>query len=147
MGRRILAVTAALGVAGALGLSAGAAADSAAGRFVDATRLTGAAEVPGPGDPDGLGTAIIKVDSDTGTICYRIIVRRVEPATMAHIHVGGPDDPGPVVQGLEPPTDGSSSGCVQNATLANNIVEDPSNYYVNVHNGPFMGGAVRGQLG
>ena len=41
-------------------------------RFVDITRLTGAAEVPGPGDPDGRGTAVIRVDSESGEICYRL---------------------------------------------------------------------------
>jgi len=116
-------------------------------RFVDITRLTGAAEVPGPGDPDGRGTAVIRVDSETGEICYRLRVQRIEPATMAHIHIGGPTDPGPVVQGLAAPTDRSSSGCVVNEALADAIVANPSNYYINVHNAPFPAGAVRGQLG
>jgi CHRD domain len=116
-------------------------------RFVDITRLTGTAEVPGPGDPNGRGSAVIRVDSATGAICYRLRVHRIEPASMAHIHIGGTTDPGPVVQDLAAPTDGSSSGCVVNAALADAIVAHPSNYYVNVHNAPFPAGAVRGQLG
>ena len=121
--------------------------EARASRFVDITRLTGAAEVPGPGDPDGRGTAVIRVDSRTGAICYRLRVHRIEPATMAHIHLGGPTVAGPVVQGLAAPTDGSSSGCVVNGALADAIVAHPSNYYVNVHNAPFPPGAVREQLG
>ena len=56
-------------------------------------------------------------------------------------------DTGPVVQRLNPPADGTSKGCVVNAMLADALVENPSNYYVNVHNTPFPGGAIRGQLG
>jgi hypothetical protein len=144
-GRRV-AVTAALGMAGALGLSAVAGANSAAMPFVDVIRLTGAAEVPGPGDPDGRGIAILRIDSETGEICYHLIVFRIEPAFAAHIHEGDSMTAGPVVQGLDAPTDRMSKGCVTNAALASAIVADPENYYVNVHNAPFPGGAVRGQL-
>jgi len=31
--------------------------------------------------------------------------------------------------------------------LAQDLIQNPSAYYVNVHNGPFPKGAVRGQLG
>ena len=145
--RRRLALTAAPAIVAALGLSTVASADSAQVSYADVARLSGAAEVPGPGDMDGHGTAVIRVDTDSGEICYRLIVRRIVPATMAHIHIGGPTDAGPVVQGLEPPTDGSSSGCVMNGALADAILANPANYYVNVHNPQFPGGAVRGQLG
>lgn len=109
-------------------------------------RLTGAAEVPGPGDPDGRGLAVLRVDHDTGRICYVLTARRIEPATAAHIHIGPPGVAGPVVQGLAPPTDGVAVDCVDNAALADAIVDDPGNYYVNVHNTPFPAGAIRGTL-
>jgi hypothetical protein len=52
-----------------------------------------------------------------------------------------------VVVGLEPPTDGSSSGCVDvGRTLAKEILQDPSEYYVSVHNAEYEAGALRGQL-
>src|SRR5918997_6276150 len=71
--------------------------------------LTGEEEVPGPGDPDGSGSAtIIVIPPDT--ICYILTAEGIEPATAAHIHVGGPEVAGPVVQGLEPPTNGASGG-------------------------------------
>lgn len=111
------------------------------------TRLTGEAEVPGPGDPDGWGRAVLRVDTKQGTICYLLVVRRIEPAAAAHIHVGSPDVAGPVVQDLKPPTSGISRGCVANPDLAAAIAEDPENYYVNVHNEPYPAGAIRGNLG
>lgn len=111
------------------------------------TRLTGAAEVPGPGDPDGRGRAVLAVDAEKGEICYVLVVRRIDPATAAHIHVGPPGVAGPIVQDLEAPTSGISADCVSNPGLAAAIEDDPGNYYVNVHNTPFPAGAVRGQLG
>ena len=116
------------------------------GRPFTAT-LTGAAEVPGPGDPDGSGQARVTVNPGTGDICYVISVRNIAPATAAHIHEAPVGQSGLVVQGLKAPTNGSSSGCVNNQDLAVEILRNPEDYYVNVHNPAFRAGAVRGQLG
>lgn len=118
----------------------------AGGRPLTAT-LTGAAERPGPGDPDGTGTAQITVNPGRGEICYTLTVSGIAPATTAHIHEAPADKAGPVVVGLMPPTDGSSDGCVSvDRAEAKDILKNPQNYYVNVHNRAFPGGAVRGQL-
>ena len=111
--------------------------------------LTGAAEVPGPGDPDGWGSAKIQVNQSRNRVCWVLRVRDIGPATAAHIHVGGPDVAGPVVLGLTPPTDGRSSGCANDVDpmLVRNLLRSPGDYYVNVHNAEYPGGAVRGQLG
>ena len=109
--------------------------------------MSGAAEVPGPGDPNGSGTATITVNAGRGEICFDLSVDEIAPATAAHIHVGDASVAGPVVVGLTPPTDGSSSGCRDvDRALARAIRKRPSNYYVNVHNAEFPAGAVRGQL-
>ena len=109
--------------------------------------MTGAQEVPTPGDPDGSGSAVFWLNQDAGRICYSLSVANIEPATAAHIHQGAVGVPGPVVVALVPPTDGFSSDCVSvSSTLIANIVSNPAGYYVNVHNTPFPGGAVRGQL-
>jgi CHRD domain len=148
MRNRTLAVLASLGLAiGALAVPAAAnGAPPPSPPPVSVTHLAGADEVPGPGDPDGSGVAIVRWNTDDGTICYKILVRQIEPATAAHIHVGAEDVAGPVVQGLTAPTDGHSSGCVVNAPLADALAADPGNYYVNVHNAEYPAGAVRGQL-
>jgi CHRD domain len=112
-----------------------------------ATTLSGAAEVPGPGDPDGSGTATLTVNPGRGEICYTLTVAGIAPSTAAHIHVGPAGVAGPVVVPLGPPTDGTISACADvDRALALDIVQNPENYYVNVHNAEFPAGAVRGQL-
>ena len=107
--------------------------------------LTGEKEAPGPGDPNGRGEAEVKVHN--AKVCYELEVERIAPATAAHIHLGLRGEAGPVVAPLEPPTDGSSSGCVAvPRALSLELKEHPGRYYVNVHNEPYPDGAVRGQL-
>ena len=109
--------------------------------------MTGAQEVPGPGDSDGTGTATFWMNENAGRICFSLTVANIVPATAAHIHVSPAGVAGPVVVTLSPPTNGSSTGCVTaTSALISNIVDNPAGYYVNVHNMPFPGGAVRGQL-
>lgn len=115
------------------------------------TTLTGAAEVPGPGDPDGSGTATIWLNHGQGRVCFEITVSNITlPATGAHIHVGTVTEFGPVVVPLTPPnSSGFSSGCVEDVSreLIKNIIQNPEGYYVNVHTVPlYAAGAVRGQL-
>jgi hypothetical protein len=113
-----------------------------------AATLTGAAEIPGPGDPDGSGTARITLNSGQGQVCFALEVSDIAPATASHIHVGGPTVAGDVVVTLAPaPTDGASSACVSAAPeLVRAIGNNPAEYYVNVHNEEFPTGALRGQL-
>jgi hypothetical protein len=113
------------------------------------TTLTGAAEVPGPGDPDGSGTAWLRLNPGQERVCFDISVSGIVlPATGAHIHVGTADVAGPVVVGLTPPDEsGASSGCVSaDRELIIDIIQNPEEYYVNVHSTEFPAGAVRGQL-
>lgn len=111
------------------------------------TSLTGAAEVPGPGDADGTGTAEITVNPGQTQVCYKLSVSNIAPATAAHIHEAAPTAAGPVVVTLGAPTSGTSAGCVTvTRALALEILKRPADYYVNVHNAAFPGGAVRGQL-
>ncbi len=101
------------------------------------------------GDPNGRGEAYV-FSTGGGVVCYVIEVDKIAPATAAHIHEASAGSNGPVVVTLSPPTDGSSAGCIDTGVteLAEDITaNESSNYYVNVHNAEYPGGAVRAQLG
>lgn len=113
------------------------------------TRLTGAAEVPGPGDPDGRGSAIIRLNPSQLKICFYLTASNITlPASAAHIHIGASTTFGNVVVTLVAPNaTGISFGCVSApADVIAAIRANPSNYYVNVHTTDFPNGAIRGQL-
>lgn len=109
--------------------------------------LTGDEQVPEPGDPDGSGTAEVLLNTDDNTVCYEIEVENIEEPGAAHIHSGAAGEAGPPVVGFDIANQGLS-GCVEaDAATIEAIQASPSDYYVNVHNAEFGGGAVRGQLG
>jgi hypothetical protein len=125
------------------------AADDSGRKFT--TTLTGAAEAPGPGDPDGSGTASITLNHGQGTVCWEIQVSDITlPAIAAHIHEAPAGVAGPVVVPLFPPApdeSGFSSGCISvDREEIKEIIQHPEEYYVNVHTTDFPAGAVRGQL-
>lgn len=139
-----------LGASMALVLTAALAGGaSAVGGKPYSTTLSGSEEIPGPGDADGSGRASITVNPGRGIVCYHLAVSNIDPAAAAHIHVGDAGIAGPVVIGLMPPTSGDSSGCIAGVSreLALDLIRNPTDYYVNVHNPAFPAGAVRGQLG
>lgn len=134
----------------ALALSAAAfaapATEDGSGRPLRTT-LSGAAEVPGPGDADGAGTFSARINPGKGELCYELTATMIAPATAAHIHRGAAGTAGPVVIGLQAPTDGSSEACVTvTRELAMALIQTPQAFYVNVHNTVHPAGAVRGQL-
>jgi hypothetical protein len=108
--------------------------------------LNGANEVP-PADPNGTGEAHIFIsDSRPNKLCFVLQVDQIGRPTMAHIHRGEAGVVGPVRVPFQAPADGDSAGCVE-TPLATRIMNNPQNWYVNVHNAKFPGGAIRGQLG
>lgn len=112
--------------------------------------LTGEAEVPGPGDPDGSGTANVLLNEEANEVCFDITVADITlPATGAHIHQGEAGVAGDIVVPFEAPgEDGTASGCVSEVdpNLIADIIANPAGYYVNVHTSDFPAGAIRGQL-
>lgn len=146
----VMTATAALMLAAALPAAAKRLPGSDHGGRGLTAVLTGAAEVPGPGDPDGSGLAMVTVNSGQGEVCWHIEVSDITlPSIGAHIHVGEADAFGGVVVFLSPPDEtGHSSGCTTvDRELAKAIRSNPAGYYVNVHTTDFEAGAVRGQLG
>jgi CHRD domain len=136
-------------VAASLALVGAALAFSGAKR---STTMSGAEECNAAGecsqgDPDGSGLAHITLNAGQATVCWELTVRDIMPATASHIHKAPAGRPGPIVVPLSPPTSGSSSGCTTaSPTLIADIIENPAEYYVNVHTSDFPAGAVRGQL-
>jgi hypothetical protein len=147
--RRLLFLAASLGLVAILATAVPALGE---GRPFSTT-LTGAAEVPGPGDADASGTAFISLNQGLGEVCFDLSWAGIDgTVTAAHIHVGAATVAGPVVVGLFAGafsgTD-SASGCIPGVSeeLIKAIRQDPENYYVNVHSDVFPAGAIRGQLG
>ena len=107
-------------------------------------KMTGGAEVPGPGDKDGSGTAKLTFNHDKGEVCYTLTTKKIQTVTAAHIHSGVAGQAGPPKVTFTPPT----KGCVSaEKDVIEDIMKNPANYYVNVHNAEFPNGALRGQLG
>lgn len=142
---------------GGLVVSSGAQAQSPFGGPLFAV-LNGGNEctLPGPtcrkGDLDGIGSVTITFPTAT-RVCWGINVDGLAGATAAHIHRGVSGVNGGIVVNLSPPNapgagnPGASSGCVAAlAGIVTAIRNDPTSFYVNVHNGAFPNGAVRGQL-
>ena len=109
--------------------------------------LTGAAEVPGPGDMDGAAAVVIQTKAGSNQICViAFATNQIADPTLFHIHQGSPTVAGPVVVDFVPLLP-SGLGCVKvDRKLTRAIVKDPSGYYFNIHNADFPAGAVRGTL-
>ena len=122
-------------------------------------RLNGANEVPGPGDPDGRGLAL--VETGKTRVCFALGWTGIAPPIFAHIHEGAAGVAGPVVvlffdvpelagapTAALPDTIAAAAGCVgdQDPALLRDIRRHPADYYANVHNLDFVPGAIRGQL-
>jgi len=135
----------------AFGLTALAAPGAAAGGHATllAASLTGRQEVPGPGDPDGSGKALVRLSGDQA--CFVLKWSGISAPMAAHIHVGRRGVPGGVVvgffQGQLPDTLNAVAGCAPaDPADVEAIAANPSGFYVNIHTTEFPDGAIRGQL-
>lgn len=162
---------AAAGIAG--GLLIGGAGLASAGHLNELleTDLNGRNEVSDTakgnrivGDPNGRGEGyVFGIDGDDATLCYIIIAEKIAELDQApgngraaHIHEGQPGENGPVVANLAWPQDGQAADCLTEgeagkfptgeAGIVQDILADPGDYYFNVHNTEYPGGALRGQL-
>jgi hypothetical protein len=117
------------------------------------TVLTGAAERPGPGDPDAYGQAYITINDAANQLCLTLQYANVDGTPSGlHIHIAPPTSPGPIVVPFSTPQavgSGVFQECVivENEALLDNIAANPHQYYINLHSQPNFGpGAIRGQL-
>jgi len=114
-------------------------------------QLTGSNEFPGPGDPDGSGTATVsfaKQEDGAYEVCWDMAYTGIATPTAAHIHPGAAGAANSPVIDFGVPTPNSFKGCLPNqaATVVDPILAAPSAFYVNVHTGEFPNGAIRAQL-
>ena len=114
------------------------------------------------GDPNGRGEAyVFGIDGDPTTLCYVVTVSKIAELDqapggprMAHIHEGAAGTNGPVEVNLAFPQGGQAADCLTEGEAGKGlepgevqeILANPSDYYVNIHNGEYPSGAVRGQL-
>ena len=154
--KKIATVVGCLGLAAGLGFATAGVARAAHGGALTEGDFSGRAEVNSQatnsrivGDPNGSGDAYV-FSTGGGVVCYVLNVDKIGTATAAHIHEASAGTNGPVVVTLSAPASGSSAGCVDtgDADLAADItLRESADYYVNVHNAEYPGGAVRAQLG
>ena len=106
--------------------------------------LSGAAQVPGPGDPDAAGMAVVTISGTT--IRYVVLAQNTAAPTQAHIHEGAAGVAGNPVVTLD--VNAMAGGVVEN--VPQNVIDairaNPAGYYLDVHTSEFPDGAVRGQL-
>ncbi len=111
------------------------------------TDMSGAAEVPGPGDTDGSGMAHITLNHGKGQVCYEITAKDIQTPTAAHLHAGVIGQAGTPKVTFKAAANGMWKGCANaDKSLIKEIMDNPANFYVNVHNAEFPDGALRGQL-
>ena len=125
---------------------AGAHGDAGAPVYDHGAALTGAVEVPGPGDPDGAGLVQLALEPRTGRACLLLVLADIAEPAAAHIHEGPTGVAGPVVVDFTPTLSGDE--CVDGVdhSLLRRIRTNPAAFYVNVHNARFPAGAIRGQV-
>ena len=123
-------------------VAVGAPSASAGMKFAN---LTGAQEVPGPGDPDGSAAAMINLRVAAGQVCVAQRHTGIDAPTAMHIHSGAAGVSGPIVVDLTPTLTGTA--CVNSSVAqVRQIDRNPASFYLNIHTGAFSNGAIRGQL-
>jgi hypothetical protein len=116
-----------------------------------------ASGVPNQGDPDGFANGTLTLDTgttgNTGSATFNLTVGNIAfPLSGFHIHQAPATTTGSIVLDFGNPetfrTNNTVAGTVNNlsSTTINNVLANPSNFYFNMHNGAFPGGAVRDQL-
>ncbi|HEY7118521.1 MAG TPA: CHRD domain-containing protein [Tepidisphaeraceae bacterium] len=150
----------ALGLALAVCTSSALAASQTFNLNANGIKEVSAAGVPGQGDPDATAIGTLTLDDGTGgttgTATFNVTFANLDfPITGYHIHQAPATTTGSIILDFqarmtaESIRNGNSFvGTVTglNSTTIDNVLTNPSNFYMNFHNGTFPGGAVRDQL-
>ena len=121
------------------------------------TSMSGSQENP-PNSSPATGTTAVRLNHGQGSVCYDMSVSNLTTApSMAHIHKAPAGTNGSIVIHLFG-TGGAPAPTTTSFTITNfcqtgisqalikDIVQNPDQYYVNVHTQTFPGGEIRGQL-
>lgn len=159
-------VVTAVGLCGGAMLGAGVGAARGRNRNFR-THLSGDNEVPSV-ETTAQGQAIFQLDRSGDELEYKLIVANIDDLLMAHIHLGAPDENGPVVVWLYPADgpppeliEGRFDGVLAESTISDGDLVGPlegepldellsairsGNAYVNVHTTAHPAGEIRGQI-
>lgn len=153
---KLIALTCTASAAVAAGIAFAAPVAEGGRKFV--TALTGQAELDGgllTADMDGTGTAQVFVNHGQRRVCWNLTnLTNLDTLVAAHIHQAPKDETGPIRISffhfgqpidLEGCTEGTALHPFDRARLKD-VIQNPQNYYVNIHTSAFTAGAIRGQL-
>lgn len=102
-------------------------------------------------DPDGTGHAAVTLYPDAAQACYVVSFANINatPAIAGHIHKAprGQSNVAPLVS-MEHAGPSPATGCRPlDPVTMDDLIANPTAYYVQLHNTDFPGGVMRGQLG
>lgn len=138
------------------------------------TKLSGDQEVPEEVHTRASGQAVLELSEDGTSLHFRITVNALEDFLAGHIHIGAPDENGPVVAYLVPIepypftefiddplfpgvtngllgegviTSDHLIGPLEGATITDLVHEiEAGNAYVNLHTSEYPAGEIRGNF-
>ena len=121
-----------------------------------AAELRGSNEAPTPNSSTAFGSAFVTIDTAANTVTWEVTTTGIASPTLAHIHGPG-GNPGTAVgvfitfagNAAAIPggrTKGTVSTTSLDATNFAKLLNNPGEFYVNVHSTAFPGGEIRGQL-
>ncbi len=134
-----------------------------------AATLLGSEEAPTPVDTEAQGGSVLQFSPDGSTLYYALWALNIENVTEAHIHMGPPGEPGPIVAWLYPSPEDREPKTIQGrfdgllagggiteedlvGPLDGRTMEDlrreiqAGNAFVNVHTTANPQGEIRGQI-
>jgi hypothetical protein len=112
--------------------------------------MDGGQEVPALGDPDGRATGFLRARPHH--VEFAFTWTGVAPPTAGHLHPGRPGEANPLAVelfaggGLPPSLLGVAGAVGADRSVTKAVGRHPQDFYLNLHNGEYAKGAVRGQL-